>query len=149
MFDENGNINVPKKEEAQMKDYLQEEVKHHTNVIIGADDIEPLIVTAIANKIKKSLEPVIAAYKEEYLALEGEVVVLRRTKEATEDKLNKAYVQVDNMQEELQELNIKFKNATNYFSQIEKVGKLAGDLPKVWAAALDITQPVTSNEDTL
>jgi Skp family chaperone for outer membrane proteins len=147
-FDETGKP-LPKTELEHVSTYLKEEVQHHTNVIIGADDVEPLIVSAIANKVKKSLDPVIASYKEEYSALVGEVVILRRTKEATEDKLNKAYVQLENMQQELEDLNHKFKKASNYFSQIEAVGKLAASIPKVLSDAFNIEQPVTKDEDTL
>jgi chromosome segregation ATPase len=144
-FDETGNP-LPKTELEHVSTYLKEEVQHHTDVIIGESDIEPLVVSAIASKIKKSLDPVIAHYKEEYSALVGEVVILRRTKEATEDKLNKAYVQLENMQNELEDLNHRFKKASNYFSQIEEVGKLAASIPKVLSDAFNIEQPVTTKE---
>ena len=77
------------------------------------------------------------------------MVILRRTKDSTEDKLNKAYTQIENMQQELEDLNHKFKKASNYFSQIEAVGKLAASIPKVLSDAFNIEQPVATTKDML
>ena len=149
MFDETGSFEMKEEEVHMFNNFVQEEVNHHVEVIVGSNEVEPLIVSAIADIIKKSLDPVISSYKDTYRDLEGEMVILRRTKDSTEDKLNKAYTQIENMQQELEDLNHKFKKASNYFSQIEAVGKLAASIPKVLSDAFNIEQPVATTKDML
>ncbi|MBL6985204.1 MAG: hypothetical protein ISR74_06380, partial [Candidatus Thioglobus sp.] len=103
-LDENGNLIVPKKE---VEEFVQQEVNHYVDVIIGAEEVEPMIVTAIAKKIRKSLDPVMTHYKDEYERMLGEVAILRRTKAQTEAKLEDAYVSIEKAENRVQAIEAK------------------------------------------
>lgn len=124
-LDENGNLIVPKKE---VEEFVQQEVNHYVDVIIGAEEVEPMIVTAIAKKIRKSLDPVMTHYKDEYERMLGEVAILRRTKAQTEAKLEDAYVSIEKAENRVQAIEAKLDSVIKTGIEIKKVGEFATSL---------------------
>ncbi len=124
-LDENGNLIVPKKE---VEEFVQQEVNHYVDVIIGAEEVEPMIVTAIAKKIRKSLDPVMTHYKDEYERMLGEVAILRRTKAQTEAKLEDAYVSIEKVENRVQAIEAKLDSVIKTGIEIKKVGEFATSL---------------------
>jgi len=143
--DERGALVVPEK---QVDEFVQQEINHHVDVIVGAEEVEPMIVKAIAGKIKKSLDPVIKHHKDEYTYMTNELNILRRSKEQTESKLNEAYVKVEKMEDQISLMQDNLDAIVSQAKEIKKVGEFANSLKDtiVQMVAMDATP---KQEETL
>jgi len=144
-YNEKGDLCLQKDE---VDEFVQQEINHHVDVIVGAEEVEPMIVKAIAAKIKKSLDPVIKHYQDEYNHMTGELSILRRSKEQTESKLNEAYVKVEKMEDQINLMQDTIDTIINQGKDIKEVGNFANSLREtiVQMVTMDST---TNQEETL
>ena len=129
----------------EVQKFIKAEVEHSIDEVITQDDIESMLVSAIANRIRKSLDPVVSSYKSEVEGLKGEIMILRKTSHHTERLVTEALLNVENMNEELADLQNKIEGTFKYANKINKVGDFAQNLSVALAAALDI-QPQQTKE---